>query len=70
MAAARPYPPSARSAPLPDDRPGEVAELAARLGRLIGRLRVLDLDGVTPAPVFRAPAGPAPTTPGPVDAPL
>ena len=43
MAAARPYPPSARSAPRTDEGRGEVAELAARLGRSnAARLQLLE----------------------------
>ncbi|MER5207713.1 hypothetical protein [Streptomyces sp. NPDC002825] len=59
-----------RLAPPPDFRPGDVAELAARLGRLFGRLRTLDLTGVAPAPVFRAATDPSPETPGAFDAAL
>ncbi|GHG10674.1 hypothetical protein GCM10017667_49280 [Streptomyces filamentosus] len=64
MAAAGPSRPSVRPAPPPDLRPGETAELAARLGRLFGRLRTLDLAGVAPAPVFRPAAAPSPAAPG------
>ncbi|MFE6228968.1 hypothetical protein [Microtetraspora glauca] len=60
-----------RHAPPPDLRPGEVAELVAHLGRLLGGLRTLDLAGVAPAPVFRAAAGrPSPAAPGAFDAAL
>ncbi|WP_369142045.1 hypothetical protein [Streptomyces sp. R44] len=59
-----------RRAPPPDFRPGEVAELVARLGQLFGRLRTLDLAGVAPAPVFRATTGPSPAAPGAFDATL
>ncbi|MFF2780711.1 hypothetical protein ACFVU3_38180 [Streptomyces sp. NPDC058052] len=64
MDAARPYRPSARSVPPPRGRSREAAEFAAHLGRLIGRLRTLDLHGAAPAPVFRVPAGPAPAAGG------
>ncbi|MFD5767459.1 hypothetical protein ACFWIN_16740 [Streptomyces sp. NPDC127049] len=61
MDAARPNRPSAPSAPPPPDVPREAAELADHLGRLLGRLRALDLQGAAPASVFRVPA---PTTGG------
>ncbi|MFG2484158.1 hypothetical protein ACGFSI_15515 [Streptomyces virginiae] len=53
-----------------DVRPGDVAELAARLGQLFDRLQTLDLAGVAPAPVFRAAADRYPVAPGAFDAAL
>ncbi|MFB6824485.1 hypothetical protein ACFCXA_23235 [Streptomyces virginiae] len=53
-----------------DVRLDDAAELAARLGRLFGRLRTLDLAGVAPAPVFRAAPDRHPVAPGAFDAAL
>ncbi|WP_274543568.1 MULTISPECIES: hypothetical protein [unclassified Streptomyces] len=44
--------------------------MVARLGRLFGRLRTLDLAGVEPAPVFRATTDCSPAPPGAFDAAL
>ncbi|MFJ6484818.1 MULTISPECIES: hypothetical protein [unclassified Streptomyces] len=59
-----------RPAPPTEVRPGDVAELAARLAQLFGRLRTLDLAGVAPAPVFRAATDRCPVAPGAFDAAL
>ncbi|MFD5408408.1 asparagine synthase-related protein [Streptomyces nojiriensis] len=53
-----------------DVRLGDVAELAARLGQLFGRLQTLELAGVAPAPVFRAATDRYPLAPGAFDAAL
>ncbi|MFG3281500.1 hypothetical protein [Streptomyces sp. NPDC048111] len=37
-----------------DQFPFQVAELATRLGGILGLLRTLDLEGIAPASVFRA----------------
>ncbi len=70
MAATGPSRPTVRPAPPMDVRPGDVAELAARLGQLFDRLQTLDLAGVAPAPVFRAAADHYPVAPGALDAAL
>lgn len=70
MAATGPSRPTVRPAPPMDVRPGDVAELAARLGQLFGRLQTLDLAGVAPAPVFRAATDRYPVAPGAFDAAL
>lgn len=70
MAATGPSRPTVRPAPSMDVRLDDAAELAARLGRLFGRLRTLDLAGVAPAPVFRAAPDRHPVAPGAFDAAL